>query len=427
MSFLGVLFLSMKQRYLIVFCYWFSTFVEGASRIILPLYLAMIKISTINIAWIFFLFEFFGLVTNIYSGILINKYGYKRAFVGSLIIHTLASFTFLSIHQDIGSLYVLILCGVARSMRGIGKELIKTTASAYVKQDKGGRSKLIQLLLGGKDTTKGVGMLAGGFMLTGIGFYYSFLSLGFITAVSTIIALIWINDFREKKMVNGLKGFLKASKEMKYLSYARAFLYAGRDLWLVIPVPVFAVQAKIDPSVTASILAVGVMSFGLIQPLFNALLRIETANKNKWKRRPLLLWTPIILALITASLLWLPSSVENFIWVILAYNIFAAIATVPHNHFQIKFARKKRASIDIAYYKTISQIGKVLAVLGSGYLYDHFGLKGCLVTACLALVLSSCSGFLLRKPQKAKDKDQDQDQDQDKVKDKEQNQRLMNC
>lgn len=358
----------------------------------------MIKVSTINIAWIFFLFEFFGLVTNIYSGLLINRYGYKRAFVGSLIIHTLASFTFLLIHQDFNSLYILIICGIARSMRGVGKELIKTTASAYVKQDKGGRSKLIQLLLGGKDTTKGIGMLAGGFLLIGIGFYYSFLALGFITAVSSFIALIWIKDFREKKRVDGLKGFLNASREMKYLSYARAFLYAGRDLWLVIPVPVFAVQAEVDPSLTATILAAGVISFGLIQPIFNSFLRKKTIHKNKWRRRPLLVWTPFLLAMITASLLWIPSSVNNFIWVILAYNIFAAIATVPHNHFQIKFARKKQASIDIAYYKTISQVGKVLAVLGSGYLYESFGLKGCLVTACVALILSSCSGLLLRKP-----------------------------
>lgn len=388
----------MKQRYLILFCYWFSTFVEGASRIILPLYLATLGINTVNIAWIFFLFEFFGLITNIYSGLIINRYGYKLAFVGSLLAHTLASLSILTINQEVT--YLLIACAIARSLRGVGEELIKTTSSAYVKQDRGGRARLIQLLIGGKDTTKGIGMLAGGLLLLGIGFFYSYLVLACITAICCLIAILWIDDFREKRFVKVFKGFLNPSKQMQYLSVARALLYSGRDLWLVIPIPVFAVQSDIDPTLTAAILASGVISFGLSQPLINKLLRFKNSRKSKWRRRPLLIWPPLILASLTSLLLWIPASIYSFIWVIIAYNIFAAIATVPHNHFQIKFARRKRASLDIAYYKSVSQIGKVVAVLASGYLYEEFGLAGCLITAASVLACSSYSGFLLRKPSK---------------------------
>ena len=327
-----------------------------------------------------------------------NRYGYKVAFIGSLLSHTIASFCFLFIQPEISHFYVLVICGIARSFRGVGDALIKTTASAYVKQDKGGRSKLIQLLIGGKDTTKGIGILTGGFLLTSIGIFSSFIALGLVTAICTFIALIFIKDHRENKIIDDFKGFLRVRKQMKYLSLARAFLYSGRDLWLVIPIPVFAVKANIEPSITGSILAAGVIGFGIAQPFFNAVLRKKNRLKNKWKRRPLLIWAPFVLAVLTTSLLWIPSSIENFIWVIFAYNIFAALATVPHNHFELKFARRKRASADIAYYKTISHIGKVFAVLASGYLYDKFGLNGCLLAACFVLLIASFIGFILRKP-----------------------------
>ena len=45
-----------------------------------------------------FSFELFGLLTNISSGVLINRFGYKKAFLASLFFHSLSSRCSLSTH-----------------------------------------------------------------------------------------------------------------------------------------------------------------------------------------------------------------------------------------------------------------------------------------------------------------------------------------
>ena len=107
--------LGKNQRWVVSFGYWSGTFAEGASRVIIPLYFIEQNISTLQIGLMFFVFEAFSLLTNILSGFLLNRIGYKKVFLTSLVLHTLASLTYLTLDSKLSTLLILWIVAVARA------------------------------------------------------------------------------------------------------------------------------------------------------------------------------------------------------------------------------------------------------------------------------------------------------------------------
>ena len=182
-----------KQRNIITFSYWASTFCEGASRILIPLYFVSIGVSISQIGIMFFFFELSGLLTNVFSGYFLNRFGYKNGLLTSLIFHTIASIGYLGLSLNMGTTMLLILVNTLRVFRGFGKELIKGTSETYLSQfmDSNHKFMPIQIMIGGKDGIKGIGLLAGGFLLSGFGFQSSFFLLGIVTIVCFLITSLF--------------------------------------------------------------------------------------------------------------------------------------------------------------------------------------------------------------------------------------------
>lgn len=389
--------ISPRQQYFVILCYWLSTFAEGSSRIIIPLYFASIGISVVNIAFMFFWFEAFGLFANFFSGFFINRYGYRRSILISLAFHTIASTLYLLISAQSDYWFLIVLTNISRSFRGVGKELIKTTSSAYMRfSKKSDRSSLIQILLGGQETVKGVGVLLGGYFLTYLGFFSTFAFMAFITFSAFMIAFLKISDRYENNKID-LQGFANVRPEMKFLAWSHTFLYAGRDIWLVVALPIYGQSIDLRPEHISVILAAGLVVFGFIQPFFAKLMRVSPI---KLRHRTAAYIFPFLTALVPLSALFVELNFTSLLLIVVLYNFLSGISTVPQNHLHIKFAKKNRASVDIAYYKTISQIGKTVSVLASGYLYHHYSLRGCLMASIASLFIAAVIGFKIRKKSK---------------------------
>lgn len=385
------------QRRVLALSYWSSTFCEGASSILLPLYFASVGIAATKIAVLFVVYEVFGLLTNIYAGFFINRFGYKKAFILSLLLHTIASFGYAFIF--IGPhIFMVILINSLRAFRGIAKELIKTTSAAYCRviADHHLHS---HILLGGKESLKGLGFFAGGLLITFVNFQTSFMILGATTLVFMCLSLFSIEDFREKERIS-YKGFFNVKYHMTLLALIQGFLYTGRDIWLVIALPIYMTQIGVSDIYTASVLAIGLILFGLVQPLTGIFVKsklyIKSVKlKDKWYYEDIMTLSSVFLMVIPLMMYF---SIEN-VWLVFAlvltYLVIAGLATAPHNFLHIRFARQHRASLDIAFYKTISQIGKVIAVISSGVIYDYYGIKGCLMAAFIALFITTIISQLL--------------------------------
>lgn len=339
------------QRNIITFCYWASTFCEGASRILIPLYFASIGVSVSQIGIMFFFFELSGLVTDMLSGYFLNRFGYKNGLLTSLVFHTLASLGYLLLSLDLSFSILLIFVNTLRIFRGVGKELIKAASETYLSQLKDSHQKFmpIQIMIGGKDGVKGIGLLVGGFMLASLGFQNSFLMLGIITIFCFLIALKFVEDYRESKLIS-LRGFWNIKSKQRTLAVCRALLYASRDIWLVVAVPVYLSGLGISGITIGTILAFGFIIFGLSQPLGSTIIKssfqIGHINKEKWPYRNTLFWTAIILAVIPLISYGARSSLIGFAICILAYEFLSGIATSPHNYLHLKYVKKDRSSID---------------------------------------------------------------------------------
>ena len=391
-----------KQRNIITFCYWVSTFSEGASRILIPLYFASIGVSISQIGIMFFFFELSGLLTDVFSGYFLNRLGYKNGLLTSLIFHTIASIGYLGLSLDLSATMLLILVNTLRIFRGVGKELIKMTSVTYLSQLKNSNHKFmpIQIMIGGKDGIKGIGLLTGGFLLSGFGFQSSFLMLGILTTVCFLIASRFVKDYRETKFVS-LSGFWGIKKKQKVLAICRALLYGSRDIWLVVAVPIYLSSLGVSEVTIGTILAFGFIIFGISQPLGSILIKsnfqFSFISKTRWPYRNTVFWTVLILAIVPPLSYVSRSNLTSFALCILAYEALSGVATAPHNYLHVKYVNKERSSIDIACYKTISQVGEVLGVLLSGVIYESFGLEGCLFGASLLLLCCAFLGLSLRK------------------------------
>lgn len=389
-----------SKMYFLTISYWIAMLCEGASKIIIPFYFSKIGFSAGKIAWMFFVYEAIGMATNYYSGIFVNKYGYKKAFILSLIFHTIASFGYLAPQ---GLLKAMIFLTILRVYRGIGKELIKTTSSAYFKifsVDKGNHSA-IHLLLGGKDSFKGLGLLSGAYLYTFMGFRFSFALLGGATAALLVLTPFLIEDYREKKKVT-YAGFFNVSNVMFQLSIIRTFLYIGRDIWSHIPIPLYLVSIGMSKTAIGTMMAVGLLIFGATQTYAGIFIKQQItikkiSIKSPWPYQTVLPAFSLLLALVPMSMIVLIEYGRIMYCLVIAYNFFAAFATAPHNYLHVALAKPERAAADIAFYKTISDIGSVIAVGCSGFIYDQFGLLGCLSVAIFAIFISGSLSFFLPK------------------------------
>lgn len=385
-----------NQRRLITYSYWISTLVDGASRIIIPLYLLELQITATNIGIAFFFYELSGLLTSVFSGFFINRFGYRSAFLLALFAHTVASLGYLFLAPESNLVLTLFLLNVLRAFRGVGKELLKTTSSAYFKRfrfdKKKGDRLQIQLLFGGKDGFKGLGILLGGVFLTVVGFNIAFLLFGLLTLACLIYSSRTLTDYKEHKQIN-YAGFFNVKRNLTSLAISRSLLYASRDLWLVIPAPLFLKSQGFSDLAVASALAIGLIVFGLAQPMTFGQMKSQwtigdTTLKGKIRHRKLAVWAPVILCICTIGILLTSEWTLAIIIGILFYNLCAGMATVPHNHLHLKFARRSRTSLDIAFYKTIAHTGKLMAIPISGLIYSLYGIQGCLIASCFASLLS---------------------------------------
>ena len=332
-----------------------------------------------------------------YSGFFINKYGYKKAFILSLLFHTIASFGYLFVFN--GSIILTaIIINILRSLRGIAKELIKTTSSAYFRH-LSEHHLHPHYLLGGKDTIKGLGLLGGAVLLFYLDFKLAFAYLGIVTGICLLLAYSTVNDYREIKHIS-LKGFFKVNNKLVLLSFIRAFLYAGRDLWLVIPIPIYLQSMGMSKITIGAILACGLVVFGTVQPITGILVKSRITIKNwniksKWFYEDIISVTSFFLLLIPLGMYLMQTNFTIIFILVIAYNLFAGLATAPHNYLHLRLANKQYASVDISFYKTVSQLGKVFAVFASGLLYDLFGISGCLLASIVCLFISGILGSIL--------------------------------
>ena len=220
---------------MVSFGYWSAALTNGALRVILPVYFASIGVSISKIAFLFFLFKFAEIFAPLGIGILLNRWGYKRTFLTGLVVHSLISALYM-IPSFIG-IYV------ERFIRGM--LYMADMSSVYVKHfaAKEKQRFLINMVLGLKEASKGVGMIAGGLMIAYLTLERTVMVFALLTLISAIVAAFYLPDLKEQVRMPVLKIWGTVDNKIKTLGFGFGLLNGALDAWGVVVLPVYLTKS----------------------------------------------------------------------------------------------------------------------------------------------------------------------------------------
>ncbi|PHS70009.1 MAG: MFS transporter [Methylophaga sp.] len=390
------------QQYLIVtLSYWAFTLTDGALRMLVVLYFHGLGYSPLEVAMLFLLYEFFGIVTNLLGGWLGSRLGINVTLHLGLMLQLMALTMLLVDPSWLSVTYVML----SQALSGIAKDLNKMSAKSSIKllvpdaaEDK--LYKWVTLLTGSKNTLKGVGFFLGGLLLTLFGFHGAILSLLLVLFAVAIISLLLLDKrLGQTKYKAKFTDIFSKSKAINNLSAARFFLFGSRDVWFVVALPVF-LQSQLNwPAIqVGTVLAIWVIVYGIVQaitPKLTGLSQNNIPDGSAVVRWSLLLVT---MPLFIAMGLYYSDSVELVLTVgLIIYGVIFAINSAMHSYLIVSYADEAGVSLDIGFYYMANAAGRLVGTIISGWVYQQSGLIACLLVSTVMIVVASMISMLLPK------------------------------
>jgi MFS family permease len=380
-----------KQYLTITLSYWAFTLTDGALRMLVLFFFHGLGYSPIELASLFILYEFFGILTNLYGGWLATRIGLNTSLHIGLALQILAS-GMLTVDPSMLSLvYVMI----AQAVSGIAKDLNKMSAKSSIKLllSDNQQTKLyrwVALLTGSKNSLKGLGFFLGGFLMTTLGFASSLHALMVLLAITLALSLLFLQP-QKTSYKPKFSESLSKSRDINLLSGARFFLFGSRAIWFVIALPVF-LQSQLQWThlQVGSFMACWVIGYGLVQAL------APKITSNYQQQTPtgseLTSWVAkltFIPALIAAGLIYGLDPTIILIAGLLTYGVVFAINSSIHSFLIVALSKRDSVSTDVGFYYMANAAGRLSGTLLSGLIYQQQGLVACLAVSSAMVIIST--------------------------------------
>lgn len=381
------------QQYLVVTGnYWAFTLTDGALRMLIVLHFYQLGYTPLAIASLFLFYEFFGVVTNLVGGWLGAKLGLNKTMQLGLLLQVLALGMLLVPTSMLTVLWVM----AAQAMSGIAKDLNKMSAKSSLKlllpdNAQGALYKWVAILTGSKNALKGVGFFLGGLLLSWLGFQ------GAIAVLASLLAFVWLlsllllkKDLGKTSFKPKFKDLLSKSQRINLLSAARLCLFAARDIWFVIALPLYLTsQFNWTQTEVGTFLALWVIGYGAVQALAPALTGKTSAKVPDAN-------TALVWALALCGIPLLISVGMHYslypLWVLigglLLFGAIFAVNSSLHSYLIVSVATRDGVSLDVGFYYMANAAGRLLGTLLSGWVYQSYGLQPCLWLSSLLLGLT---------------------------------------
>lgn len=378
-----------KQYLLITSNYWAFTLTDGALRMLVVLYFHQLGYSALEVAMLFLFYEFFGVVTNLVGGWLGARLGLNKTMNLGLSIQIFA-LVMLAINPEWLSV-VYVMC--AQALSGIAKDLNKMSAKSAIKklvpEDADGvLYKWVAILTGSKNALKGVGFFLGGLLLTLFGFQ------GALWLMASMLTLVWLlslwrlkADLGKKKAKPKFTEMFSKSPQINRLSAARLFLFAARDVWFVVALPVYFVsELGWQSSTVGTFMAVWVILYGLVQA--NA---PKVTGRNMaltQSKQSALSWVTTLAIIPAMIVLGLDSSFSPELILVGGLLIFGAVFAINsslHSYLIVRCADSDGVSMDVGFYYMANAAGRLTGTVLSGVMYQYYGLSACLLVSSVML------------------------------------------
>ncbi len=378
------------QNYaLITFNYWSFTLTDGALRMLVVLHFHSLGYSSLEIALLFLFYEFFGVVTNLVGGWLGARIGLNNTMNIGLFLQLAALFMLAQ------SALSIPLVMVAQALCGIAKDLNKMSAKTSVKllvSQPGSLYRWVAILTGSKNALKGAGFFLGGALLSLYGFQHALFIMAAALGMVFLGSLFWLKkDLGKAKSKPKFTQVFSQSRNINILAAARLFLFAARDVWFVIALPITLGSVfGWSHLQTGSFMASWVIGYGFIQGLAPKI--TGTNDKPTTNRRLLTTWSSLLLlvSLVLAFLVSIQWHTEISLTLgLLIFGAIFAINSSLHSYLIVAFARADGASMDVGFYYMANALGRLLGTVLSGWLFQWGGLVMCLWCCALFIMLTT--------------------------------------
>lgn len=396
--------IGLRDYAIVTAAYWAFTLTDGALRLLVLLHFHELGYSPVQLAFLFLLYEFFGILTNLVGGWLAARTGLRLTLVLGLALQVIA-LTLLALLNRSWSvgLSVAYVMG-CQSLSGIAKDLTKMSAKSAVKVlvpagDDSGLFRWVAILTGSKNALKGAGFFLGGFCLSVLGFQGALLAM----AAGVLVVLLFVLTslpaaIGQAKKKPRFSGILSNSSGINRLSLARMALFAARDVWFVVSVPIFLASA-LGWSFTqvGAFLALWVIGYGGVQGLSPAILRTLTHG-----RAPGPALTSVLgfgLAAVTAMMpLGLGIGLSPSLVVLGGLTLFGvafALNSAVHSYLVLAYSEAEHVSLSVGFYYMANASGRLIGTLLSGVLYQAAGVAASLWGAVLLAAVAGALALLL--------------------------------
>jgi MFS family permease len=379
---------ALRQYSLITINYWAFTLTDGALRMLIVLYFYQLGYDALAIAWLFLFYEFFGVVTNLVGGWLGARIGLNRTMNLGLLCQAIALGALLVPDAWLTLGWVM----AAQALSGIAKDLNKMSAKAGLKSlvPAGQNARLfkwVAALTGSKNTLKGVGFFLGGFLLWSVGFWWAIASLlMIILAAGCASALLLQSDLGKSRARARFSQVFASSAPLNWLSLARLCLFAARDVWFVVALPIsLASHYGWSHSRVGAFFALWIIGYGVVQGLTPQLLANVQGPTDG--RRAFFAAIPLFASMLLLLGLYATSDLSaNGLTLLLGlFGLFFAINSSIHSYLIVAWARADGASLDVGFYYMSNAMGRLIGTVLSGFLYVSYGLTACLLAATVLL------------------------------------------
>ena len=395
MSKLAAIKTPVGQYSIVTLSYWAFTLTDGALRMLVVLYFHQLGYGAFAIAMLFVLYELFGVITNLVGGWLGARLGLNITMHLGLALQIIALAMLLIDPQFLTVVYVM----VAQALSGTAKDLNKMSAKSSIKQLLSNTNnsqhrmyRWVAMLTGSKNALKGVGFFMGGFLLAVLGFKGAITLMMALLIATLILGLLLLEHSLGKSSYKPKFTELFAkTRAINQLSAARFFLFASRDIWFVVALPVF-LQSQWGWSYTTvgTLMAAWVIAYGLVQssaPMVTQRVFVHSPDGR----------TALILAMLLALI---PMGIVGFTYIganaivaliagLFIFGIAFAINSAVHSFLIVDYAREDGVSLDVGFYYMANAGGRLLGTLLSGGVYQLWGLYACLIISSIMIAITA--------------------------------------
>ncbi|WP_139304796.1 MFS transporter [Microbulbifer marinus] len=220
------------------------------------------------------------------------------------------------------------------------------------------------------------------------------------------LAAVWLlslallkKDLGKTKGKSRFRDVFSKSRAVNVPVAARLFLFASRDVWFVVALPVFlASQFGWDHWLVGGFLALWIIGYGIVQAAAPRITGMQSGGLPDG--RSAFRWAivlAVIPALIATALIGGIHPAASLLGGLLLFGIVFAVSSSLHSYLIVSYAREDGVSMDVGFYYMANALGRLLGTLLSGWVYQHAGLEACLWISSGFLLLTAAISVLLPK------------------------------